>query len=33
MPPGRFNPHRPNEHVLLDTLPFMMKFYLDMIIE
>jgi acetylornithine deacetylase/succinyl-diaminopimelate desuccinylase-like protein len=31
--PGRgFNPHRPDEHYLLDDLPFMMKVYLDMIV-
>jgi acetylornithine deacetylase len=30
--PGRgFNPHRPDEHFLLDDLPFMMTLYLDMI--
>jgi acetylornithine deacetylase len=30
--PGRgFNPHRPDEHFLLDDLPFMMKVYLDMV--
>jgi acetylornithine deacetylase len=29
--PGRgFNPHRPDEHYLLDDLPMMMKVYLDM---
>jgi acetylornithine deacetylase len=32
--PGRgFNPHRPNEHFLLDDLPLMMQVYLDMMIE
>lgn len=32
--PGRgFNPHRPDEHFLLDDLPFMMKLYLDIIVE
>jgi len=32
--PGRgFNPHRPDEHFLLDDLPFMMKLYLDMVVE
>ncbi len=32
--PGRgFNPHRPDEHFLLDDLPFMMKVYLDMVLE
>jgi acetylornithine deacetylase len=32
--PGRgFNPHRPDERFLLDDLPFMMKLYLDMVIE
>jgi acetylornithine deacetylase len=32
--PGRgFNPHRPDEHFLLDDLPFMMKVYLDMVVE
>jgi acetylornithine deacetylase len=31
--PGRgFNPHRPDEHFLLDDLPFMMKVYFDMIV-
>jgi acetylornithine deacetylase len=31
--PGRgFNPHRPDEHFLLDDLPFMTKLYLDMIV-
>jgi len=31
--PGRgFNPHRVDEHFLLDDLPFMMKIYLDMIV-
>jgi acetylornithine deacetylase len=31
--PGRgFNPHRSDEHFLLDDLPFMTKLYLDMII-
>jgi len=31
--PGRgFNPHRPDEHFLLDDLSFMMKVYLDMIV-
>ncbi len=31
--PGRgFNPHRPDEHFLLDDLPLMMKVYLDMIV-
>jgi acetylornithine deacetylase len=30
--PGRgFNPHRPDEHFLLDDLPLMMTLYLDMI--
>jgi acetylornithine deacetylase/succinyl-diaminopimelate desuccinylase-like protein len=30
--PGRgFNPHRADEHFLLDDLPRMMKVYLDMI--
>ena len=32
--PGRgFNPHRPDEHFLLDDLPFMMKIYLDITAE
>ena len=32
--PGRgFNPHRPDEHFLLDDLPLMMKVYLDMVVE
>jgi acetylornithine deacetylase len=32
--PGRgFNPHRPNEHFLLDDLPSMMKVYLDIVVE
>jgi acetylornithine deacetylase len=32
--PGRgFNPHRPDENFLLDDLPFMMKVYLDMVVE
>jgi hypothetical protein len=32
--PGRgFNPHRADEHFLLDDLPFMMNVYLDMIVE
>ena len=32
--PGRgFNPHRPDEHFLLDDLPLMMQVYLDMVIE
>jgi acetylornithine deacetylase/succinyl-diaminopimelate desuccinylase-like protein len=32
--PGRgFNPHRPDEHFLLDDLPFMMKVYLDMAVD
>jgi acetylornithine deacetylase len=32
--PGRgFNPHRADEHFLLDDLPFMMRLYLDMIVE
>jgi acetylornithine deacetylase len=32
--PGRgFNPHRPDEHFLLDDLPFMMKVYLDMVVD
>lgn len=31
--PGRgFNPHRADEHFLIDDLPFMMKVYLDMIV-
>jgi acetylornithine deacetylase len=31
--PGRgFNPHRPDEHFLLDDLPFMTKLYLNMIV-
>jgi acetylornithine deacetylase/succinyl-diaminopimelate desuccinylase-like protein len=32
--PGRgFNPHRADEHFLLDDLPLMMQVYLDMVIE
>jgi acetylornithine deacetylase len=32
--PGRgVNPHRPNENFLLEDLPFMMRIYLDMIVE
>jgi len=32
--PGRgFNPHRPDEHFLLDDLPFMVKVCLDMVVE
>ena len=32
--PGRgFNPHRPDEHFLLDDLSFMMRVYLDMVVE
>ena len=32
--PGRgFNPHRADEHFLLDDLPFMMNVYLDMVVE
>jgi acetylornithine deacetylase/succinyl-diaminopimelate desuccinylase-like protein len=31
--PGRgFNPHRPDEHFLLDDLPLMMKIYLDIVV-
>ena len=32
--PGRgFNPHRADEHFFLDDLPFMMKLYLDMVVD
>jgi acetylornithine deacetylase/succinyl-diaminopimelate desuccinylase-like protein len=32
--PGRgYNPHRPDEHFLLDDLPVMMKVYLDAVVE
>jgi acetylornithine deacetylase len=32
--PGRgFNPHRPDEHFLVDDLPLMMKLYLEIIVE
>lgn len=32
--PGRgFNPHRPDEHFMLDDLPFMMNVYLDMVVD